>query len=132
MGLVTVAVWLVTAGFGIYLLYLWLAGGGLRGQKTKVTRFPIMLIFMHPALGLLSLASWLAFMVTMRGGYVWLSFGLLCLATLLGFAMFTRWLGGGRHAKGAEQGFPLVAVLLHGFAGVVTFVLVLLVATTMY
>jgi hypothetical protein len=129
--MVTVAVWLVTAGFGIYLLSLWLAGGGLRQQKTKVTRFPTALIFMHPALGVSSLVAWVAFVFTARGGYIWLSLGLLCLATLLGFAMFTRWLGGGRHARGAEQGFPLLAVILHGLAGVVTFILVLLAATTM-
>lgn len=129
--MVTVVVWLVTAGIGIHLLCLWLSGGGLRRQKTKVTRFPTILIFMHPALGVSALAAWAAFALTARGGYVWLSLGLLCLATLLGFVMFTRWLGGGRHARGAEQGFPLLAVILHGLAGVLTFVLVLLAATTM-
>ncbi|GAA3797865.1 hypothetical protein GCM10022226_16530 [Sphaerisporangium flaviroseum] len=131
MRTVTVAVWLVTAGFGIYLLSLWLAGGGLRQQKTKVTRFPTALIFMHPALGVSSLGSWVAFVLTARGGYIWLSLGLLCLAALLGFAMFTRWIGGGRHARGAEQGFPVLAVILHGLSAVVTFILVLLAATTM-
>lgn len=128
---VTVAVWLFTAGFGIYLLCLWLAGGGLRQQKTKVTRFPTALIFMHPAIGVASLASWLVFVFTARGGYIWLSLGLLCLAILLGVTMFTRWLGGGRHARGAEQGFPVIAVVLHGLAGLVTFILVVLAATTM-
>ncbi|MCW2877332.1 MAG: hypothetical protein JWQ95_1432 [Sphaerisporangium sp.] len=131
MRVVTVTVWLVTTGFGIYLLCLWLAGGRPGRQKTKVTRFPAALVFMHPMLGVTSLASWLAFVVTTHGGYVWLSLGLLCLASLLGFVMSTRWLRDGRHARGAEQGFPFLAVILHGLAGVLIFILVLLAATTM-
>ncbi|MEV7969159.1 hypothetical protein AB0O34_24670 [Sphaerisporangium sp. NPDC088356] len=131
MRVVTAAVWLVTTGFGIYLLCLWLAGGGLRRQRTKVTRYPSVLIIMHPALGVTSLAAWAAFVLTARRGYIWLSLGLLCLATLLGFVMFTRWLGGGRHARDAEQGFPVLPVILHGLAGILTFILILLAATTM-
>ncbi|MEU8269204.1 hypothetical protein AB0B89_18820 [Sphaerisporangium sp. NPDC049002] len=127
MRVVTVAVWLVTIGFGIYLLCLWLAGGR---QKTKVTRYPSLLIILHPALGVTSLAAWAAFVLTARTGYIWLSLGLLCLATLLGFVMFTRWLGAGRHARGADQGFPFLAVILHGLAGILTFILILLAATT--
>ncbi|WP_308250262.1 hypothetical protein [Sphaerisporangium fuscum] len=125
------ATWLVTAGFGAYLLCLWLAGGGLRRQKTKVTRFPTALIFVHPVLGLAGLASWLAFAFSAGRGYGWLALGLLSPAALLGFVMFTRWLGGGRHEKGAEQGFPLLAVIMHGVLAVVTFVLVLLGTTTL-
>ncbi|WP_405146531.1 hypothetical protein OG589_04885 [Sphaerisporangium sp. NBC_01403] len=128
MRVVTVAVWLVTTGFGIYLLCLWLSGGR---QTAKVTRFPTVLVVMHPVLGVTSLAAWAAFVLTARGGYIWLSLGLLCLATLLGFVMFTRWLGAGRHARGAEQGFPLLPVILHAAAGILTFILILLAATTM-
>ncbi|MDH2424235.1 hypothetical protein [Sphaerisporangium sp. TRM90804] len=131
MRLLTVGLWVVSAGIGVYLFCLWLAGGGLRRQKTKVTTFPTALIVMHPVLGLTSLASWVTFALTGHRGYAWLALGLLSVAILLGFTMFTRWLGGGRHARGAEQGFPVVAVLLHGVAGVITFVLVLLAATTL-
>lgn len=129
MRLVTVAVWVVTAGFGGYLLWLWLAGGGLRQHKTKVTRFPATVVFLHPVLAVSALACWLAFAFTAGRGYVWLSLGLLSVAALLGFTMFTRWLGRGRHAKGAEQSFPVLAVIVHGVLGLVTFVLVLLAAT---
>jgi hypothetical protein len=131
MSLTTIAVWLVTAAIGIYLLFLWLRGGGLRRQKAKVTRFPVTLIFSHPALGVGSLALWVGSLLTGVTAYAWTSFGMLTVAALLGFAMFTRWLGAGRHARGAEQGFPVVAVLSHGVAAVVTFVLVLLSAMTL-
>lgn len=129
MGLVTAVTWSFTALVGIYLLYLWLSGGGLRQQATKVTRFPVALIFSHPTLAVTGLVCWVAFLLTGSKVLAWVSFGVLASAALLGFAMFTRWLGGGRHARGAERRFPVLAVLLHGLAGVATFVLVLLTAT---
>ncbi|GAA4070456.1 hypothetical protein ACIBH1_34335 [Nonomuraea sp. NPDC050663] len=128
MRLVTVVTWLITALVGAYLLYLWLSGGGLRQQKTKVTRFPTALIFSHPTFAVSALACWTIFLLTGDGGVAWLAFAVLTVAALLGFTMFTRWLGGGRHARGAEQRFPLLAVAVHGLAGLTTFVLVLLTA----
>nr|WP_221473786.1 hypothetical protein [Planomonospora venezuelensis] len=113
---------------GIYLLYLWLSGGGLRQQATKVTRFPTGLVFAHPLLAVSALGCWIAYVLTLQRAFAWISFGVLAVSAVLGFVMFTRWLGGGRHARGAERRFPLVAVLLHGLAGVTTFVLVLLTA----
>ncbi|MFD1537841.1 hypothetical protein [Nonomuraea guangzhouensis] len=129
MGLITAVTWLFTALVGIYLLYLWLSGGGLRQQAAKVTRFPVTLIFSHPVLALSALTCWMAFLITGSRLLAWTAFGVLAVAALLGFTMFTRWLGTGRHARGAERRFPLLAVLLHGLAGVATFVLVLLTAS---
>ncbi|WP_433240525.1 hypothetical protein ACQPYK_34630 [Streptosporangium sp. CA-135522] len=128
MGLIAIVTWLITAMVGIYLLYLWLSGGGLRQQRTKVTRFPAVLVFAHPSLAISALACWTLYVLTSEPALAWLSFGVLAASALLGFTMFTRWLGGGRHARGAEQRFPVLAVLLHGVAGVTTFVLVLLTA----
>ncbi|MBG0818074.1 hypothetical protein [Planomonospora sp. ID82291] len=129
MGLIAIVTWSITAMVGIHLLYLWLSGGGLRQQATKVTRFPAALVFAHPVLAVSALGCWIAHVLTHQRFFAWLSFGVLSAAALLGFVMFTRWLGGGRHARGAEQRFPVLAVLLHGLAGVTTFVLVLLTAT---
>ncbi|WP_239513704.1 hypothetical protein [Streptosporangium sp. 'caverna'] len=128
VGLVAIVTWLITAMVGIYLLYLWISGGGLRQQATKVTRFPTLLIFAHPVLAVSALLCWVAYVLTSERVLAWLSFGVLATSALLGFTMFTRWLGGGRHARGAEQRFPMIAVLLHGAAGLTTFVLVLLTA----
>ncbi|MFD1933950.1 hypothetical protein ACFSKW_21020 [Nonomuraea mangrovi] len=130
MDLVTVAAWVLNALIGFYLLYLWLSGGGLRQQVTKVTRFPATLIFSHPVLAVSALACWVGHLVTGQRLLAWLAFAVLAVSALLGFTMFTRWLGAGRHAKGAEQRFPLLAVLAHGVVGVTTFVLVLLAASS--
>ncbi|MFE3453878.1 hypothetical protein ACFXJ8_33625 [Nonomuraea sp. NPDC059194] len=130
MDLVTLAAWVLNALIGFYLLYLWLSGGGLRQQATKVTRFPTALIFSHPALAVSALACWVGYLLTGQRMLAWLAFAVLSAAALLGFTMFTRWLGRGRHARGAEQRFPLLAVLAHGVVGVTTFVLVLLAASS--
>ncbi|MEU6710324.1 hypothetical protein ABZ897_02495 [Nonomuraea sp. NPDC046802] len=126
MGLVTAVTWTITALAGAYLLHLWLSGGGLR--RAKVTRYPVALILSHPALAVSSLVCWAAGLVTGSRVLAWAAFGGLAVAALLGFAMFTRWLGAGRHVTGG-RGFPLLAVTLHGLAGVATFTLVFLSAS---
>jgi hypothetical protein len=124
--------WVLTAVAGFYRLTGWLSNGGLRQQGTKVTRFPVVLVVGHPTLAVLALATWVAFLLTARSVYAWSAFGALVLVALLGFTMFTRWLTGqgGKHARDAEQGFPVVAVVVHGVVAVLTFVLVLLTAIT--
>ncbi|WP_336205743.1 hypothetical protein [Nonomuraea sp. LPB2021202275-12-8] len=128
MGLATAVTWSFAALVGIYLLYLWLAGGGLRRQTAKVTPLPATLIFSHPVLAVAALACWIAHLLTGSRALAWVAFGGLAVAALLGFVMFTRWLGSGRH--GGRARFPMVAVILHGVAGLVTFVLVLLTASS--
>ncbi|TMR29622.1 hypothetical protein, partial [Nonomuraea zeae] len=93
MGVVTAVTWTIAALAGVYLLWLWLSGGGLR--RAKVTRFPVALIFSHPALAVSALGFWVAGLVTGSRALVWAAFAVLAVAALLGFAMFTRWLGGG-------------------------------------
>jgi hypothetical protein len=124
--------WVLTAAAGLRPLARWLSEGGLRRQGTKVTRFPIALLLGHPTLAVLALATWVAFLLTQSSVYAWSAFGALVLVTLLGFTMLTRWLTGegGKHARGAEQGFPVVAVVAHGAVATLTFVLVLLTAIT--
>ncbi|MDN3355102.1 hypothetical protein [Actinomadura sp. DC4] len=132
MEIAALVMWVLTAGAGLRLLVRWLAEGGPRRQGTKVTRYPAILVLGHPTLAVLALAVWVMFLLTERSVYAWSAFGALVLVTLLGFVMFTRWLTGegGKHARGAEQGFPAVAVVAHGAVATLTFVLVLLTAIT--
>ncbi|MFC5829123.1 hypothetical protein [Nonomuraea insulae] len=126
VGLATAVAWTIAALAGVYLLYTWLAGGGLR--RAKVTRFPAALVFSHPALAVSSLVCWAAGLVTGSRALAWAAFAGLAVAALLGFAMFTRWLGAGRHGT-PGRAFPALAVTLHGLAGVAAFTLVFLTAS---
>jgi hypothetical protein len=130
VGIAALVMWILTAVAGAYLLFVWLANGGLRQQATKITRFPAALVLGHPALAVVALATWLEFLFTARTVYAWSAFGVLAVVAMLGFTLLTRWLTGrgGKHARGAEQNFPLIAVLAHGTVAITTFVLVLLTA----
>lgn len=132
MEIAALVMWVLTAVAGLRPLVRWLSDGGLRRQGTKVTRYPVALVLGHPALAVLALVTWVAFLMTQRSVYAWSAFGALVLVTLLGFTMFTRWLRGegGKHARGAERGFPAVAVVAHSAVAALTFVLVLLTAIT--
>jgi hypothetical protein len=122
--------WVLTGIAGLYLLVVWLANGGLKQQAIKVTRFPAVIVLGHPLLAVAGLITWIMYLTTTRVVYAWSAFGTLIVVALLGFVMLTRWLvsRGGRHARGAEQAFPAVAVAVHGVIAVATFVLVLLTA----
>ncbi|MFI7614854.1 hypothetical protein ACIBP6_26865 [Nonomuraea terrae] len=126
MGLVTALTGTIAVLAGVYLLSFWLPHGGPR--RTKVTRFPSALVFSHPALAVSALACWAAGLATGSRALVWAAFGGLAAAALLGFTMSTRWLGTGRHGTAARR-FPVLAVTLHGLAGVATFTLVFLTAS---
>ncbi|WP_433173782.1 hypothetical protein [Actinoallomurus sp. CA-150999] len=130
MGIAALVMWILAAVAGTYLLIIWLANGGLRQQATKITRFPAVLVLGHPALAVVALATWVEFLFTAQTVYAWSAFGALAVVAMLGFTLLTRWLTGrgGRHARGAEQNFPLIAVLAHGSVAITTFVLVLLTA----
>jgi hypothetical protein len=122
--------WVLAAIAGLYLLVPWLANGGLRRQATKVTRFPVVVVVGHPLLALAGLATWIMYLTTTSVVYAWGAFATLVVVAMLGFVLLTRWLvgRGGRHARGAGQAFPAVAVTVHGVIAVATFVLVLLTA----
>jgi hypothetical protein len=122
--------WILAVIAGLYLLMTSLANGGLRGQATKVTRFPATLTLSHLVLGAVGLVIWVFFLITARTMYAWAAFGLLVVVALLGFVMLTRWLvgRGGRHARGADHEVPIIAVVVHGGVAITTFVLVLFTA----
>lgn len=130
MPIVALVIWSATACFGLYLLVLWLAHGGLRQQATRITVFPAALIFAHPSIAATGLAFWVGYVRTGRPDFAWTGFGVLSVSAMLGFVMLTRWLvgRGGRHARGAEQHFPVRAVAMHGTIGLSTYVLVLIAA----
>ncbi|MCW2919128.1 MAG: hypothetical protein JWN52_7196 [Actinomycetia bacterium] len=122
--------WVLAGIAGLYLLMVWLANEGLKQQATKVTRFPAIIVLGHPLLAVVGLIVWIMYLMTTSVVYAWSAFGTLVVVALLGFVMLTRWLvgRGGRHARGAEQAFPAVAVAVHGTVAIATFILVFLTA----
>jgi hypothetical protein len=122
--------WVLAGIAGLYLLMVWLANEGLKQQATKVTRFPAIIVLGHPLLAVAGLIVWIMYLMTTSVVYAWSAFGTLVVVALLGFVMLTRWLvgRGGRHARGAEQAFPAVAVAVHGAVAIATFILVFLTA----
>lgn len=131
MQIIALAVWSATAIIGLHPFWRWFAAGGIRRQATKVTRFPLVLVFAHPVFSLTGLGYWVGYVMTGHRTDAWTAFTVLCGSALLGFALLTRWVSGegGRHARGGEQGRPPASVVVHGVAGVATFALVLVTAT---
>ncbi|MET8868499.1 hypothetical protein ABZW11_36705 [Nonomuraea sp. NPDC004580] len=126
MSLATAVAWTIAAAAGVYLLSFWLTGAK---RPTKITRFPAALVVSHPALAVTALLCWAGGLITGNRVLAWAAFAGLAAAALLGFVMFTRWLGAGRHTTTAARGFPALAVALHGLAGVAAFTLVFLSAS---
>lgn len=129
--LAALVIWVAGEFSGFYLLIIWLSDGGLRQQATRITVFPVALILAHPVLATAGLSLWIGYLRTDEVVFAWAGFGTLSASILLGFVMLTRWLTGrgGKHARGAEHGFPARVVALHGAIGLATFALVLITAT---
>jgi hypothetical protein len=151
MEIAALVAWVVTALGGFVLLARWIAGGGLRQQQSRATRFPAPLVFGHFLLAAAGLIVWIIYLAADKDGLAWTAFVLLIVVALLGFALFARWLPeyragsgatGTRAAAGttatgapaagesapAERHLPVPVVVAHGLLGATTLVLVLLAA----
>lgn len=141
MDIAALIVWLLTAVGGFVLLGTWIVKGGHRPDAARPSRFPAPLVFGHFLLAAVGLVLWIVFLASDSDGLSWVSFAVVAVAALLGFALFSRWLpqvrgrggavGDGTGATGAataESQFPVPVVLIHGLAGAVTLVLVVLAA----
>src|SRR5690349_4764749 len=146
MSIAALIAWILTAAGGFVLLGKWISHGGVRSPGTS--RFPPGLIFSHFGLAAAGLVLWIIYLINDQNALAWVSFALLVLVALLGFAMLVRWLpgyragttvnaggagGGGRAApqtaeRAAEQHFPVAVVGAHGVLAVITVVTVLLAA----
>ena len=137
MEIAALATWLVTAGFGFFMLMRWIRRGGLRrGAGAAATHFPPALVFTHFGLAAGGLLVWIAYLVTDSSVLAWAAFADLVLVALLGGLLVRRWTLDGRAAMAAgaqstpvdlaEQHIPRPPVVLHGIFAVSTVVLVLL------
>ena len=109
MNVAALIAWLVTALGGFYLLGKWLAGGGARQQHGGPSRFPVPVIFGHFLLAATGLIVWIVFLLAHAKALAWTAFVILVPVALLGFTMFSRWIGVRRGDRGAAAPVPAPA-----------------------
>jgi preprotein translocase subunit SecG len=138
MSIAALITWLITAGFGSFMLRLWISHGGLRPTGGGASHFPPARVFTHLGLAVAGLIVWIVYLVTDSSILAWIAFADLVLVALLGGLLVRRWASDGRAAmRGdrqssaveadlAEQHIPRGPVVLHGIFAVSTLILVLL------
>ena len=154
MSIAALVTWLVTAGFGTFMVARWRSHGGLGGSGT--THFPPARVFTHLGLAVAGLVVWIVYLATDDDLWAWIAVADLVLVALLGSLLARQWAKDGRAAMAgtlrqaqgtsgqaqgtsgqaqgttsvdlAEQHIPRPPVVLHGVFAVSTLVLVLLTA----
>jgi len=137
MAIAALVTWVVTAGFGFFMLLRWARHGGIRPAAGAATHFPPARVFTHFGLAAAGLVVWIVYLVTDRAVLAWVAFADLVLVAVLGGLLARRWAKDGRAAMAgaqpdaldlAEQHIPRPPVVTHGVFAVTTLVLVGLVA----
>ena len=147
MAIAALVTWLITAGFGFFMLIRWATRGGLREVPGAGTNFPRVRVFAHFGLAAAGLIVWIIYLVTENTLWAWIAVADLILVALLGGLLVRQWTKDGRVAMAsatrsdaaaappatgavdlAEQHIPRPPVVLHGVFAVSTVVLVLLTA----
>ena len=139
MSIAALITWLIAAGFGAFMVRIWVSHGGL--QRTgAATNFPPARVFSHLGLAVVGLIVWIVYLVTDMEILAWIAVADLVLVALLGGLLARRWASDGRAAMQAgrrteaaepdlaEQHIMRAPVALHGVFAVSTLVLVLLTA----
>jgi manganese efflux pump family protein len=145
MSVIALVTWVITAGFGFFMLTTWVRAGGVRAGAASATapdtpslptghpagtRFPPPLVFGHFLIAAAGLVVWIIYVATDSDALAWVAFVLIVVAAAGGDILFLRWWRD-RDQSGAqlpEQTIPKAAVYLHGLFAVVTIVLVFLTA----
>ena len=140
MPIAALITWIITAGFGFFMLIRWASRGGVRRVAGAGTHFPPVRVFSHVGLAAAGLIVWIVYLVTDISLLAWIAFADLVGVALIGGVLVRRWTLDGRAAMTAgdrveatkvdlaEQHIPRPAVVLHGIFASSTLVLVLLTA----
>jgi hypothetical protein len=136
MAIAALITWLVTAGFGSFMVFRWRSHGGLGRDGASATHFPPARVFTHLGLAVVGLVIWIIYLVTDASVWAWIAVVDLVLVAVLGSLLARQWAKDGRAAMAgtpapvdlAEQHIPRPPVVVHGVFAVSTLVLVLLTA----
>ena len=97
---------------------------------TRITTQPgqhPLLEFMHPALGIIGLACWMAYVATKFGTFAWASFGILIVTIAAGLTWYTvNHRRGDKSEKPGPRRLPARRYLVHGTGAGLTLVLALI------
>jgi hypothetical protein len=85
-----------------------------------------LLEFMHPALGIIGLGCWLAYVATGFGTFAWVSFGVLVATIAAGLTWYTVNHRVAAARAGSGRRFPPRRILVHGSAAGLTLILALI------
>ena len=144
MAIAALVTWIITAGFGFFMLVRWATHGGLRKVEGAETHLPPVRVFTHFGLAAAGLIVWIIYLVTDNTLLAWIAVADLVVVATIGVVMVRQWAKDGRAAMAAaaagtapssgggpdiaEQHIPRPPVVLHGIFAVSTLVLVLLTA----
>lgn len=150
MAIAALVTWIITAGFGFFMLGTWISSGGTRAGGASHFRPPV--VFGHFLLAAGGLVVWIIYVLNDATTLAWVAFVDLVVVAIIGDLLVLRWTkdrrGGmqssvsaaptGRRAgtdtmtartpgqQLAEQHIPTPVVVAHGLFAVATVVLVLL------
>jgi manganese efflux pump family protein len=150
MAIAALVTWIITAGFGFFMLGTWISGGGTRAGGASHFRPPV--VFGHFLLAAGGLVVWIIYVLNDATTLAWVAFVDLVVVAVIGDVLVVRWTkdrrggtdssmptatAGSRAGRDtmtaqtsgqqlAEQRIPTPAVLVHGLFAVTTVVLVLL------
>ena len=152
MSIAALVTWVITAGFGFFMLIRWATRGGVRKVEGAGTHLPPVRVFSHFGLAAAGLVVWIIYLITGSTMLAWIAFAALVLVAIIGLVMVMQWAKDGRAAMAAatagaatgasadavrsdaggvdlaEQHIPRPPVVLHGIFAVSTVVLVLFTA----
>src|SRR5215469_4195877 len=153
MGFTGLITWILTAGFGIYLLVIWAIEYDKDFHSVAATRLPPPVLAGHALAAVGGLVLWMAYLIWDNHKLAWYSVAALVLAATLGLTMAIRWISVYREKRASlrlarmgrtapvahssfasrlvvegppERNFPLPVVIIHGVFAVTTLTLVLL------
>jgi preprotein translocase subunit SecG len=145
MSIAALVTWIITAGFGFFMLIRWATRGGVRKVDGAETHLPPVRVFTHFGLAAAGLIVWIIYLVTDSTLLAWIAVADLVLVAIIGVVMVRQWAKDGRAAMAAatagaaqssggseldlaEQHIPRPPVVLHGIFAVSTLILVLFTA----
>jgi hypothetical protein len=103
MSLIALAMWVLTAAAGLYLLSIWLIEYDKDFHSVAATRLPPAVLAGHVMLAGGGLLVWAGYLLLDSDRLAWTSVAALGLAATLGLVMAVRWVGVYRAGRASER-----------------------------